>query len=128
MLLTPHFANLELGGRFMARRVPIVITYKPNKDPYLDRLIRNNRLAHKTTADHDVLPARDVRGMLRILRRGGVIWYAPDINYKGASGSSPTSSACRRQPRRTRRASPLTQVRGWCPTRSTVAMMAVTGW
>jgi KDO2-lipid IV(A) lauroyltransferase len=83
MLLTPHFANLELGGRFMAQRVPMVITYKPDKDPYVDRLIRSNRLAHKTTADHDVLPARDVRGMLRVLRRGGVIWYAPDINYKG---------------------------------------------
>jgi KDO2-lipid IV(A) lauroyltransferase len=83
MLLTPHFANLELGGRFMAMRVPIVITYKPDKDPLVDRLIRVNRLAHKTTDDHDVLPARDVRGMLRILRRGGVIWYAPDINYKG---------------------------------------------
>ncbi len=83
MLLTPHFANLELGGRCMASRVPIVITYKPDKDPYLDRRIRANRLAHKTSDDHDVLPARDVRGMLRILRRGGVIWYAPDINYKG---------------------------------------------
>jgi KDO2-lipid IV(A) lauroyltransferase len=83
MLLTPHFANLELGGRCMASRVPTVITYKPNKDPYVDRRIVANRLAHKTTDDHDVLPAQDVRGMLRILRRGGVIWYAPDINYKG---------------------------------------------
>ncbi len=83
MLLTPHFANLELGGRCMAQRVPIVITYKPDKDPYVDRRIRANRLALKSTAEHDVLPARDVRGMLRILRRGGVIWYAPDINYKG---------------------------------------------
>ncbi len=83
ILLTPHCTTLELGGRFMAKRLPIVVTYKPDKDPLVDRLIRANRLAHKRSAEHDLLPADDVRGMLRVLRRGGVIWYAPDINYKG---------------------------------------------
>ena len=83
ILLTPHCTNMELGGRFMAREVPIFITYKPDKDPLVDRLIRRNRLRHRRTRDHGVLPADDVRGMLRLLRRGGVIWYAPDINYKG---------------------------------------------
>ena len=83
ILLTPHFTNLELGGRYMAMRLPIVITYKPDKDPLVDRLISANRRALKTRADQDLLPADDVRGMLRLLRRGGVIWYAPDINYKG---------------------------------------------
>lgn len=83
ILLTPHCTTLELGGCFLARRLPIVVTYKPDKDPLADRLIRHNRMRHVTTPEHGLLPADDVRGMLRVLRRGGVIWYAPDINYKG---------------------------------------------
>ncbi|MDX1592646.1 MAG: lipid A biosynthesis lauroyl acyltransferase [Gammaproteobacteria bacterium] len=83
ILLTPHFTNLELGGRLMAMLLPVVITYKPNKDPLVDRLIHANRLAHVTTSEHGVMPSHDVRGMLRVLRRGGAVWYAPDINYKG---------------------------------------------
>ena len=82
ILLTAHTTNLEFGGSIMSRRLPIMVTYKPDKDPLTDRLIRHRRASLSTTDGHGVVPADDVRGMLRVLRRGGVLWYAPDIDYR----------------------------------------------
>jgi KDO2-lipid IV(A) lauroyltransferase len=79
ILLTPHCTTLELGGRLVALRLPFKASFKPDRDPLLDRLIRQNRRAHLP----EVIPADDVRGMLRALQSGAALWYAPDINYKG---------------------------------------------
>jgi len=79
ILLTPHCTNLELGGRFLMLRMTFALTFKPDKDPLIDRLIRTTRQdprLHQIEAD-------DVRGMLRALKCGEALWYAPDINFKG---------------------------------------------
>jgi KDO2-lipid IV(A) lauroyltransferase len=74
-LLGAHFTSVELSGRLLASSgVPLCVTYREQKHPALDRLVRRWRDAIYT----QTVPRRDTRQMIRILRDGGVIWVASD--------------------------------------------------
>lgn len=85
ILLSAHFTTLDFSGRLISmceNMPPIKGLYRPNENPVVEHFIRGNRERH-----FDALILReDIRGMLRALKAGEVVWYAPDQNF-GHKGS-----------------------------------------
>lgn len=78
ILLFCHFTPLELAGRLLAYHVPIAALYREHGSDLLEYIVRHQRLSYG-----DELFNRDqLRGMVRYLRKGGTLWYAPDQDYE----------------------------------------------
>jgi KDO2-lipid IV(A) lauroyltransferase len=77
ILMALHFTTLELGGALLSLQQNMYGMYRPHKNPvfdYVQRCGREQRLLGAIERD-------DVRGMLKLLRAGGMVWYAPDQDY-----------------------------------------------
>lgn len=72
-----HFLTLELGARIAGIHHPGIGVYRPNDNPFLDWLQYRGRVR----SNKGMLNRKDVRGMIRALREGETIWYAPDHDY-----------------------------------------------
>ncbi len=79
ILLSAHFTTLEIGGRLLGLFAPFHLMYRRNDNPLLEEVVRRNRMRHFERA----IPRDDVKDMLRSLRDGHPVWYAPDQNYRG---------------------------------------------
>lgn len=83
VLFTGHFTTLDLGGRLLARRTPIVVLYRPADDPAFNAAMAGGRAAHAArTVTRD-----DTRGLLRALRDNLPVWYAPDQGHTGPNSA-----------------------------------------
>ena len=78
ILLAAHFTTLELGARFAtaARRVHAV--YKPSSNLLVDAAFRRYRVA----VSAGMVASDDIRSMVRVLKAGGTVWYAPDQAFR----------------------------------------------
>lgn len=77
LLIGVHFLTLELGARVFGMHIPGIGVYRPNDNPLLDWLQTWGRLrSNKTMIDR-----KDLKGMVRALKNGDVVWYAPDHDY-----------------------------------------------
>jgi len=81
ILLTCHMTHLEVSGHLLALHETISLMYREHKNPLMDQAIRESRAARA----HDTVERNDVRTMIRELRRGHAVWYAPDQNYGGTT-------------------------------------------
>ena len=81
ILLTCHMTHLEVSGHLLALHEKISLMYRLHKNPLMDRAIRESRAARA----HDTVERSDVRAMIRELKRGHAVWYAPDQNYGGTT-------------------------------------------
>jgi KDO2-lipid IV(A) lauroyltransferase len=80
ILLSAHFTTLEMGGRLLAESapgLPLNAMYRPNENPALEQMIRQQRKARFG----EPIKRDDVRSVIRALRRGEIVWYASDQNY-----------------------------------------------
>lgn len=77
LLLGIHFLTLELGARIFGIYNPGIGVYRPNNNPVIDWLQTWGRMR----SNKDMINRRDVKGMIRALKQGEIIWYAPDHDY-----------------------------------------------
>lgn len=78
ILLSGHFPATELTGRAMKLEVPeLAALYRPMRNPLADELLRRGR--RRAAA---VIPKDSIRQLLRTLRQGIAVWYAPDQSYR----------------------------------------------
>ena len=82
LLLTAHFTALEMGGRVLAMAVdhPFHGVQRPHENPVLQYCIdrgRARRFGRMYSRD-------DIRGILKGLKGGHALWYAPDQAYTGS--------------------------------------------
>jgi len=77
LLIGVHFLTLELGARIFGMSTPGIGVYRPNDNPLLDWLQTWGRLRSNKT----MLDRKDLKGMIRALKNGDIIWYAPDHDY-----------------------------------------------
>lgn len=77
ILLSAHFSTLEISGRLFQRLHPLSVSYRDDRNPVLSRLSRRGRERHY----RNVTPREDVRALIRQLREGNILWFAPDENY-----------------------------------------------
>ena len=80
VLVAGHFASLEITGRAFSAIFPSVAAlYRRSRNPFVDEILK--RLRHKSVPL--LIPKQNMRGMVRALRQGIPVWYAPDQSYRG---------------------------------------------
>lgn len=77
LILGTHSTLLDAGGYVCAQYFDPDVVYRPQNNPLLDLLIyrcRSTIYGHQI--DHD-----DMRGLIRHLKNGRMIWYSPDQDF-----------------------------------------------
>lgn len=77
ILVGAHYTTLDLGGVLMASVHKVGVMYRRNKNPLMDLFMRTSR----SKFCEKVLPREDMRSVIRFIKKGGVMWYAPDQDY-----------------------------------------------
>ena len=83
ILLSAHFTTLELSGRVLKLNIPpFDAVYRRSRSDFTTEVLRSGR--ERSAAD--TIEKRDIKRMVRSLREGRIVWYAPDQSYnrKGA--------------------------------------------
>jgi Kdo2-lipid IVA lauroyltransferase/acyltransferase len=75
LFVTCHTTCHELCGGLLARELPVkpFAVYKPFKNPALQRIAHRARLRYASLVHRNHL-----RSVVRHLKSGGIVWYAPD--------------------------------------------------
>lgn len=79
ILMAVHFTTLEIGAALLGQVHTIDGMYREHGNPVFDYIQRRGRERHNL--DSLAVERDDVRGMLKLLRKGRAIWYAPDQDY-----------------------------------------------
>jgi len=78
ILLSAHFTTLEISGRVMALSIPPYdAVFRKNSSEFMTELQRTGR----ERSAEATIEKRDIKKMVRSLRKGRVVWYAPDQSY-----------------------------------------------
>ena len=77
LLIGIHFLTLEMGARMFGIHNPGIGVYRPNDNPVIDLLQTWGRMR----SNKDMIDRKDLKGMVRALKNGEIIWYAPDHDY-----------------------------------------------
>jgi len=77
--LSAHFTTIEFVGRAMRlAKTGFDVVYRRSRSPFITELMLTGRERFADTA----IEKRDIKSMVRRLRAGAVVWYAPDQSYK----------------------------------------------
>lgn len=77
LIVTGHCTCLEIAGRVLGAERNIAAVYRPLRNPALERFQNAGRGRYAAA-----MIARDeLRAMVRHLRKGGMLWYAPDQDF-----------------------------------------------
>lgn len=84
ILLTGHFGAQEFSGRAFGLSCPTAAGfYRPSRNPLLDEMFK--RVRRKSAPI--LIPKEAVGRVVRALRRGMPVWYAPDQSYRRAQSA-----------------------------------------
>ena len=78
LLIGPHLTTFEMAGFLYSGVGELNATYRANdKNPLFDALMFNGR--HRSYPG--MFERKEIRGAMRCLKQGRVLWYAPDQDY-----------------------------------------------
>lgn len=78
ILLSAHFTTLEICGAALRKCLPpFDAVYRRNKNPLITELLRSSR----ERSARRTIEKNDIKSMVRSLRDGVPVWYAPDQAY-----------------------------------------------
>jgi KDO2-lipid IV(A) lauroyltransferase len=82
IMIGGHITTIEIATRILSAVVPISAVYRPPKNEVLAKAMLASFQTNGIPIAYD-----DIRLMIRVLRKNGVVWYAPDQSYrnKGAA-------------------------------------------
>lgn len=81
VLLTGHFGSQEFSGRAVSPLCPkLTAVYRPSRNPLVDAIL----LRIRGRVAGQLIPKQNVRQLIRALRSGYAVWYAPDQSYRGS--------------------------------------------
>jgi len=78
LLLSAHFNSIEIGCRALAARLPLNVMYRPTKNQLIGEFVQSRRAIQTRRA----IPRDDVRTLIKALKDGDVVWYAPDQSFR----------------------------------------------
>ena len=79
LLVGAHFSHLELCARLVSRRIGIAGMYRIMDNPAFEWSVLRARLRYA-----DAMFAKEgLRATVKYLKRGGIVWYAPDQDMRG---------------------------------------------
>jgi len=79
ILMTIHSTHLDLGASFMNLRHSIDGSYRQHDNPVYDLI--QHRCRERFNSDSMAIETEDVRTLVKHLRKGRAVWYAPDQDY-----------------------------------------------
>ena len=74
-----HFSHAELCGRFVSERLRFAGMYREHENAAFEWAIRRARLNYATA----MFTKEELRQLVRWLKAGGALWYAPDQDMRG---------------------------------------------
>ncbi|MEZ8194258.1 LpxL/LpxP family Kdo(2)-lipid IV(A) lauroyl/palmitoleoyl acyltransferase [Vibrio cortegadensis] len=77
LVVCVHALNLEMTARAFSLFAPGYGVYRPHNNPAYDFI----QFWGRTRFGHQMVDRKDVKGMMKILRKGGRLWYLPDHDY-----------------------------------------------
>lgn len=77
LLIGGHFTSMEMAARLMGLQTSFHVMYRRNDNPVFEYLTARFRLQRYGGA----IPRDDIRALVRRLREGHTVWYAPDQDY-----------------------------------------------
>lgn len=77
ILLGFHFTSMDLAAAVLGTYVEFNAMYRKNKNQLTDKAMIYGR--EKNLAG--VIEREDIKGVLRCLKKGGIVWYGPDQDY-----------------------------------------------
>ncbi len=77
LLIGAHYSMLDLGAILLKPHCELVTMYRANSNPLLNEFIKQKR-ARFTKANYE---RHALRPVLKHLKQGDVVWYAPDQDY-----------------------------------------------
>lgn len=77
LLLSGHFGPIDISGPHLGSHVDFASVYRRHDSPLFNYFMTRARERFSIAT----FARRDMKSQLRHLRRGGVIWYAPDQDY-----------------------------------------------
>ena len=77
LMVAVHSMNLELGARAFGIKKSGMGVYRANNNPCFDYFQYQGR----SRSNRTLIDRKDVKGMLRALKTGERVWYAPDHDY-----------------------------------------------
>lgn len=83
ILFTAHFTTLEICGRMFSDVTDLGGLYRNPDNPVVAWEMHRSRIDKMTVA----VPMDDLKGLIRALKQGHTIWYAPDQSKKGKRGA-----------------------------------------
>jgi KDO2-lipid IV(A) lauroyltransferase len=79
LLVGAHFSHLELCARLVSQRIRIAGMYRVMDDPVFERAVLRARLRYAEA----MFAKEDLRRIVKYLKSGGTVWYAPDQDMRG---------------------------------------------
>lgn len=83
ILLSGHFTSIDICGRLFAPHADVDILFRIQDNPVIEHFLGG----HRRQCFRHTIERHDIRAMVRTLRRGRTIWYAPDQNYRGSNSA-----------------------------------------
>lgn len=78
ILLSAHFTSLEVSGRVLSMNCPpFDAVYRRFRSEFTTEILASNR----ERSSRKVIEKNDIKSMVRSLREGAPVWYAPDQSY-----------------------------------------------
>lgn len=77
LVIGGHFSALECIGPALARALPMDVVYRRNRNAAWEWLQVRGRRRYFP----NVIEREDTRSLIRALREGHIVWYAPDQDY-----------------------------------------------
>ena len=78
LLVAGHFTSLDVGGKILCNKYPIAGMYRPHKHPLTEHVVTKSRLKYAIK----MFRRDELRPIVNHLKSGGILWYAPDQNYR----------------------------------------------
>jgi len=86
ILLQAHFSTLEIAGGFVGPRWPIAAVYDPPKN----KMIAEWLVAQRRRRIDPMIDNKNIRDMIRHLKKGHTVWYSPDQTVSPSKGGIPS--------------------------------------
>jgi len=79
-----HFTSMEIIGRRIGSTFPgkFHLVYQPHKNPLMEYIQTKYRGRYSTQ-----IPRKNIRALLKVLKTGKVLWYAPDQDFGNEKSS-----------------------------------------
>ena len=79
IFLSSHFTSLEVSGSILADRLKSCFVFRPHQNKLLNHISIQRREARFG----QTIAKDNIRGMVRMLKQGIAVWYAPDQQFQG---------------------------------------------